>query len=184
LPPQLGVKGVPQPKSMVQDIIFSVDIPLRKGIKVHFLEVLHALAGRVAGAELPAEEERRVHRRFSKALPQDRSTFTAAQVYAAMVVSGAIKGFLQRSSIRDEDYASDDEGDAQEGSPRQPDWDAEASSWGKRLGRNLQHTRGMLVVRRVRSKRSSLRSELSGSSQTSAHGGSPSNNQLGGSQRV
>eukprot|EP00967_Tisochrysis_lutea_P011607 scaffold13057_cov22-Tisochrysis_lutea.AAC.1 len=41
-----------------------------KGIKVHFLEVLHALAGHVAGAELPAEEERRVHCRICKALPQ------------------------------------------------------------------------------------------------------------------
>eukprot|EP00983_Pelagomonas_calceolata_P130365 1161677-Pelagomonas_calceolata.AAC.21 len=71
----------------------------------------------------PQEEDRPVHplRRtcalFSAhltppAFMQEGSSFTAAQVYAAMVVSGAIKGFLQRFSIKDEDCGTDDEADA------------------------------------------------------------------------
>mmetsp|Transcript_29707 Transcript_29707/g.77007 ORF Transcript_29707/g.77007 Transcript_29707/m.77007 type:complete len:1190 (-) Transcript_29707:1393-4962(-) len=182
LPPQLGVKGLPRPQSIIQEIIFSVDIPLRKGIKVHFLEVLHALAGHVAGAELPAEEERRVHCRICKALPQEGSSFTAAQVYAAMVVSGAIKGFLQRFSIKDEDCGTDDEADAPEGSPRRPDMDG-ASSWDKRLGRNLLHTREKTIVRRARSKQLSRTPSVGStrsSSQISALSISPSKNRLDG----
>jgi hypothetical protein len=37
---------------------------------VHFLETLHALAGRVAGAELPSEEEYQVHHTLVKKLPR------------------------------------------------------------------------------------------------------------------
>jgi hypothetical protein len=43
----------------------------RNGGCVHFLETLHALAGRVAGAELPLSEEFRIHDRLVKRLPRD-----------------------------------------------------------------------------------------------------------------
>eukprot|EP00967_Tisochrysis_lutea_P067932 scaffold88872_cov21-Tisochrysis_lutea.AAC.1 len=42
----------------------------RRKLKVHFMEVLHALAGRIAGAELPAEEELRIHAKLVKSIPQ------------------------------------------------------------------------------------------------------------------
>jgi hypothetical protein len=41
-----------------------------RDLKVHFLEVLHALAGRVSGAELPAEEEIRIHKKLIKSTPK------------------------------------------------------------------------------------------------------------------
>eukprot|EP00899_Mesostigma_viride_P019380 jgi/Mesvir1/27443/Mv07229-RA.2 len=52
LDPPLGTRGIKVSTSDVQRIIMSVDIPEHRG-RVHFLEVLHALAGRVAGTEYP-----------------------------------------------------------------------------------------------------------------------------------
>jgi len=39
-------------------------------LSVNFMETLHALAGIVAGAELPAEEEQRLHGYFQDVLPK------------------------------------------------------------------------------------------------------------------
>jgi hypothetical protein len=89
-------------------------------LQVHYIETLHALAGRVAGTEVPAEEEARVHRRLQAHLPPpedpppaSRSSFgggargrqhgggyTVAHYFAAMYVQAAIKGFLQRHQIQ------------------------------------------------------------------------------------
>jgi hypothetical protein len=48
-------------------------VPCRGGSTpcVHFLETLHALAGRVAGTELPLSEEFRIHDKLVKRLPRD-----------------------------------------------------------------------------------------------------------------
>lgn len=43
---------------------------VHRNSKVHFLEVLHALSGRIAGAELPAEEELRIHAKLVKECPK------------------------------------------------------------------------------------------------------------------
>jgi len=40
---------------------------------VQFMETLHALAGMVAGAELPAEEEQKLHDYFGDSLPKVRA---------------------------------------------------------------------------------------------------------------
>ncbi len=48
---------------LVQEIVQSVRIPLRN-LRVHFLEALHALTGRVAGVELPADDEFTIHNKL------------------------------------------------------------------------------------------------------------------------
>jgi len=102
VPPPLGVRGVPQENKSVQDIILSVDIPLRRNsMTVHFTEVLHALAGRMMGAEVPEQEECSVYSRLMNKMPKGRPYYTAAHVYAAMAVSSAVRGFLQRKLLSD-----------------------------------------------------------------------------------
>ncbi|KAF5842565.1 hypothetical protein DUNSADRAFT_6415, partial [Dunaliella salina] len=100
IPPPLGVKGLPQEFKSVQEIILSVDIPLRQNsMTVHFTEVLHALAGRVMGAEVPEQEEFSLFLRLTNKMPKGRPHYTAAHVYAAMAVSSAVRGFLQRKLL-------------------------------------------------------------------------------------
>jgi hypothetical protein len=56
LDPPLGIFGMSRHgRSSIQQIIMSVDIPNHDG-SIHFLETLHALAGRIAGTELPEDE--------------------------------------------------------------------------------------------------------------------------------
>lgn len=42
-----------------------------RGQRIHFLETLHALAGRVAGEKLPSDEEFTIHNRMVQRLPRD-----------------------------------------------------------------------------------------------------------------
>lgn len=51
--PPLGVRGLSNERAVMTSIVMSVDIPNRNG-RLHFLEVLHALAGRVAGTSIGA----------------------------------------------------------------------------------------------------------------------------------
>jgi hypothetical protein len=70
---------------------------------VHFLETLHALAGRVAGTEVPEDEELPVHQRMSGRLPNSSELcpkYSVAHFYAALHVQAAIKGFLQRHALQ------------------------------------------------------------------------------------
>jgi hypothetical protein len=56
--PPLGSKNVPHPNLKAQEIIFNTDIPLRSRgseVVVHYVEVLHAVLGRVAGTDLPTD---------------------------------------------------------------------------------------------------------------------------------
>jgi len=104
--PPLGCQGVPPnvAKQETQKIIMSVDIPNHDG-KIHFLETLHALAGRIAGTELPAHAEVKVTNKIQKQLPTLRSgkvpQYTAAHYYAAMYVQAAVRGFLARYEMRE-----------------------------------------------------------------------------------
>lgn len=71
----------------------AAEIPDRSG-KVHFMEVLHALAGKTAGVLLPLEEEGRLHEKLLQALPIDRVApkFTAGHFFAALYVQAAVRG--------------------------------------------------------------------------------------------
>lgn len=98
VPPPLGVKGQEDIRTKMINVLMGVDIPLRNQ-KVHFLETLYALAGRVAGAELPDDEERKIRSNLTQRLPQPEEgapKYTAAHFYAALHVQAAIRGFLTR----------------------------------------------------------------------------------------
>eukprot|EP00951_Prasinocladus_malaysianus_P000337 scaffold2539_cov43-Prasinocladus_malaysianus.AAC.1 len=100
LEPPLGVKGVVHTKSEVQNIIMTVDIPNRAG-NVHFLETLHALSGRVAGTQLPDEEEEHIHLKLHERLPDTAyPKYSAAHYHAALYVQAAVRGFLARHQMK------------------------------------------------------------------------------------
>ncbi|GLC39690.1 Caveolin-2 [Pleodorina starrii] len=102
LEPPLGTRGMPN-RSAIQTIILSVDIPVHQNNKVTFLETLHALAGRLAGTELPEIEEERIIGRYLRRLPGGGQVFpkyTAAHFHAALYVKAAVQGFLARHNMR------------------------------------------------------------------------------------
>ena len=100
LEPPLGVKGVIHTKSEVQNIIMTVDIPNRAG-HVHFLETLHALSGRVAGCQLPEDEELLIHKQMHERLPDTTyPKYSAAHYHAALYVQAAVRGFLARHQMK------------------------------------------------------------------------------------
>lgn len=106
LEPPLGVKGVTHTKSEVQNIIMTVDIPNRSG-HVHFLETLHALSGRVAGTQLPEEEEEHIHARMHERLPDTSyPKYSAAHYHAALYVQAAVRGFLARHQMKNRRHSS------------------------------------------------------------------------------
>ena len=45
-------------------------LTVHRGQKIHFLETLHALAGRVVGEALPSDEEFTIHDRMVQRLPK------------------------------------------------------------------------------------------------------------------
>ena len=101
----MGVKGLAgKGKAEIQHIIMSVDIPEHDG-KIHFLETLHALAGRIAGTVLPQDEEEKIRGRIADRLPSFKSNvlpkYTAAHFHAALYVQAAVRGFLARYQMRE-----------------------------------------------------------------------------------
>jgi hypothetical protein len=105
--PPIGVAGMPHPQLEVQNIIMSVDIPNRTycgAPHVHFLEVLHALAGRIAGVQLPMDEAEKVQTCFASLLPDNDKAnypkYSAAHYHAALHVQAAVRGFLARYRMR------------------------------------------------------------------------------------
>ena len=69
---------------------------------IHFVETLHALAGRISCEDLPAEAaEFSVHDKLiSRISNNDVPTgYNAADYYAALYVKASIKGFLKRAEI-------------------------------------------------------------------------------------
>ena len=72
----------------------------RQGI--HFVETLHALAGRISCEDLPAEaEEFLVHDKLIASIPKSDvpTKYSAADYYAALYVKASIKGFLKRAEM-------------------------------------------------------------------------------------
>eukprot|EP00803_Ostreobium_quekettii_P004182 evm.model.scf_87.7 EVM.evm.TU.scf_87.7 scf_87:110745-119200(-) len=125
LEPPLGVRGTAAGTAEIQSIIMSVDIPNRNN-KVHFLETLHALAGRVAGTQLPEEEEQIIHEKMYTRLPDDLEfpKYTAAHFYAALYVQAAVRGFLARHQMKAviEEFNA---GARTKGEPRPPEPDVQ-----------------------------------------------------------
>jgi hypothetical protein len=106
LEPPLGILGMEKKrgKSDTQQIIMSVDIPNHDG-NIHFLETLHALAGRIAGTELPEDEEVKIRGKIADRLPTFNENgkvpkYTAAHYHAALYVQAAVRGFLARYEMR------------------------------------------------------------------------------------
>lgn len=81
----MGVQGIKNPHLKISDIVQRLSIPLRNQ-KIHFLETMHAMAGRVAGAEVPESEEFELHGQMITRLPkdEDRPKYTLADYYAAV----------------------------------------------------------------------------------------------------
>ncbi|KAG2489238.1 hypothetical protein HYH03_012259 [Edaphochlamys debaryana] len=103
-PEPLGTRGPGNTRAATQAVIMSVDIPIHANNTVTFIEVLHALAGRVAGTELPDIEEDWLVERFCRRLPGGGEAFpryTAAHFHAALYVQAAVRGFMARHRMRD-----------------------------------------------------------------------------------
>lgn len=103
--PPLGARGMAHIPLEVQNIVMGVDIPNRMydgTPHVHFIEVLHALAGRIAGVELPTDEAQKAHARFVSVLPpqaEQYPKYSAAHYHAALHVQAAVRGFLARHDM-------------------------------------------------------------------------------------
>ena len=98
LDPPLGVKGDGE-KTGTDGILTQLHIVIRAR-KIHFLETLHALAGRVSAVKLPAQTENKVYMSLKSRLPamppSAAPKYTVSQYYAAVYVQAAIRGFLSR----------------------------------------------------------------------------------------
>jgi len=116
LDPPLGIAGAgKRGKTDIQQIIMSVDIPNHDGT-IHFLETLHALAGRIAGTELPEDEEVKIRGKIADRLPTFTDggsvpKYTAAHYHAALYVQAAVRGFLARYQMRTKLASVDDNGE-------------------------------------------------------------------------
>eukprot|EP00798_Chlamydomonas_sp_ICE-L_P013789 gene13789-19698_t len=99
IPHPLGVRGRDKLAERTRTIIMTTDIPNRTN-KVHFFEVLYALAGRVAGSDLPMDVAVKMDDKMIHRLPNDLPKYTAADYYAAMQVACTVKGFLQRLKLQ------------------------------------------------------------------------------------
>lgn len=123
--PPLGVAGMAHIPLEVQNIVMGVDIPNRifeGSPHVHFIEVLHALAGRIAGVQLPADEAEKAHARFVSILPPQAAEYpkySAAHYHAALHVQAAVRGFLARHDMEQERLRNSQvaSGDGDKGTP-------------------------------------------------------------------
>ena len=98
LDPPLGIKGGGG-KTGTDGILTQLHIVIRAR-KIHFLETLHALAGRISAVKLPAQTENKVYKSLKSRLPtmppSATPKYTVSQYYAAIYVQAAIRGFLSR----------------------------------------------------------------------------------------
>ena len=116
LKPPVGSKGLPHPNLSVQEVIFSTDIPMRTipGSEVqgvHFLEVLHAIMGRVAFTDLPQDQTTGLYSQMIERLPSKivDLTHNVADYYSALTLRAAIRGHLVRVRLHqllDQDTAA------------------------------------------------------------------------------
>ncbi|KXZ48370.1 hypothetical protein GPECTOR_28g777 [Gonium pectorale] len=140
LDPPLGNRGTRSMRWGAQDIIMAVDIPNRAN-RFHFAEVLHALAGRVAGTELPDLTEEKVFGRMERRLPRNPrpadDRYTAAHFHSALHVAAAIKGFVARHAMREQLDAFKEqlaEMEAAEAAAREAALRASIAAWQKGVG--------------------------------------------------
>lgn len=104
--PPLGTAGLAHSQLEVQNIIMGTDIPIRNvngTPHVQFSEVLHALAGRIAGCEIPAADDLKARAQYAgivslKAFEQPK--YGAAHYHAALHVQAAVRGFLARHDVQ------------------------------------------------------------------------------------
>lgn len=72
-------------------------------MQIHFLETMHALAGRVAGTEVPDDEEEKIRQQLYPRLPShdasDVPKYGVSHFYAALYVQAAVRGFLRRHAL-------------------------------------------------------------------------------------
>ena len=100
--PPLGTAGLAHAQLEVQNIIMGTDIPIRPvngSPHVQFSEVLHALAGRIAGCEIPAADDIKARAQYAGILPLrnlEPPKYGAAHYHAALHVQAAVRGFLAR----------------------------------------------------------------------------------------
>jgi hypothetical protein len=73
-------------------------------LQIHFLETMHALAGRLAGVEVPEDEEEKVRQKLYPRLPSkddaDMPKYGVSHFYAALYVQAAVRGFLKRHALK------------------------------------------------------------------------------------
>ena len=102
--PPLGVRGTKNDKASTQAIVLCIDVPEHDG-RIHFLETLHALAGRVAGTDLPEREMKKIRDTAQEKLPSLKEDFvprySASHYNAALYVQAAVRGFLARQEIKE-----------------------------------------------------------------------------------
>jgi hypothetical protein len=74
-------------------------------LQIHFLETMHALAGRLAGCEVPEEEEQKVRKQLYPRLPTKEGgadpKYSVSHFYAALYVQAAMRGFLKRHALKE-----------------------------------------------------------------------------------
>jgi Ion transport protein len=111
--PPLGTAGQQNAQLQIQNIIMGADIPIRtvNGMPhVQFAEVLHALAGRIAGCDIPVADDLRARTRFAGILPSrslEPPKYGAAHYHAALHVQAAVRGFLARHDMEARDAAQE-----------------------------------------------------------------------------
>eukprot|EP00798_Chlamydomonas_sp_ICE-L_P013416 gene13416-19269_t len=99
--PPLGVKGVANQRLAIHQLLSNVDIPNREGNRAHFLEALHALAGRLVGVALPMQEEVVIHNKLISKLPTDDvPKYTAANYHDALTIADVIRRIVQRRDLK------------------------------------------------------------------------------------
>ena len=100
IPTPMGVKDMDRAPLRVQEIVQTVNIPLRR-VQAHFVEVLHALTWRVSGIELPANTEYTIHTNLVNRLPKDDllPKYSVGNYYAALKVQTYVRGYLFRMKL-------------------------------------------------------------------------------------
>ena len=104
--PPLGAAGLARAQLEVQNIIMGTDIPIRTvngAPHVQFSEVLHALAGRIAGCEIPAADDLKARAQYAGIVPLrslEPIKYGAAHYHAALHVQAAVRGFLARHDMQ------------------------------------------------------------------------------------
>lgn len=104
--PPLGTAGLTHAQLAVQNIIMGTDIPIRTvngAPHVQFSEVLHALAGRIAGCEIPVVDDLQARGQYAGIVSLrglEPPKYGAAHYHAALHVQAAVRGFLARYDMQ------------------------------------------------------------------------------------